>query len=78
MCPRTGPDLPDGGIVRELMARQVDRRKALLIEALYAVDTDEVLLMMNFPDKEPLEVLISPDNAKRLVASLTRMLGERE
>ena len=36
------------------MARQVDRRKALLIEALYAVDTDEVLLMMNFPDKEPL------------------------
>ena len=46
MCPRTGPDLPDGGIVRELMARQVDRRKALLIEALYAVDTDEVLLMM--------------------------------
>jgi hypothetical protein len=49
-----------------------------LVEALYALDTDEVLMMMNFPDKESLEVLISPDNAKRLAASLTRMFGERD
>jgi hypothetical protein len=60
------------------MARPVERRKALLVEALHALDTDEVLLMMNFPDKEPLEVLISPDNAKRLAASITRMFGDQE
>jgi hypothetical protein len=60
------------------MAKQVERRKALLVEALYAVDTDEVLLMMNFPDTEPLEVLMSLDNAKRLAASLTGMTGHRE
>jgi hypothetical protein len=61
----------------ELMARQVERRKALLVEAKYALDTDEVLLTMNFPYKEPLEVLITPDNAKRLAASLTRIFSDR-
>jgi hypothetical protein len=60
------------------MAREVERRKARLVEALYAVDTDEVLLMMNFPDQEPLEVLVSLDNAKRLAASLTGMTDHRE
>jgi hypothetical protein len=60
------------------MAREVERRKALLVEALYAVDTDQVLLMMNFPDKEPLEVLMSLQNAKRLAASLAGMTGHRE
>jgi hypothetical protein len=60
------------------MAREVERRKARLVEALYAVDTDEVLLMMNFPDKGPLEVLMSLENAKRLAASLTGMAGHRE
>ena len=55
------------------MARQVERHKALLAEALYSVDNHEVLLMLNFPDKEPLEVLISLDNARRLAASLARM-----
>ena len=59
------------------MARQVERRKALL-KALYAVGSDEVLLMMNFPDKEPLEVLVSPANAKRLVASLARITEQLE
>jgi hypothetical protein len=47
------------------MAREVERRKARLVEALYAVDTDEVLLMMNFPDKEPLEVLMSRWRTRR-------------
>ena len=60
------------------MARQVERRKALLVEALYAVGSDEVLLMLNFPDKEPLEVLVSPANAKRLVASLARITEQLE
>ena len=60
------------------MARQVERRKALLVEALYAVGSDEVLLMMNCPDKERLEVLVSPANAKRLVASLARITEQLE
>ena len=51
------------------MAREVERRNALLVEALYAVDTDEVLLMRNFRDKEAMEVLVSLENAKRLAAS---------
>jgi hypothetical protein len=49
-----------------------------LVEALYAVDTVEVLLMMNFPDKEPLEVLMSLENAKRPAASLTGMASHRD
>jgi hypothetical protein len=34
--------------------------------------------MINFPDKEPLEILVSPDNAKRLAASLARMTEQLE
>jgi hypothetical protein len=60
----------------ELIARQVERRKALLVEALHARDTDEA--DDELPDKEPLEVLISLDNAKRLAARLTRMSNDRD
>jgi hypothetical protein len=34
--------------------------------------------MMNFPNHEPIEVLASLENAKRLAASLNRMTGHRE
>lgn len=55
-----------------------ERLKTKSVECLYAVDTDEVLLIMRFADRDPMEVLLSLDNAKLLRASLAKMTGPIE